>query len=411
MSNISTLSFSKTRLTYLTNFDELGKIYDFPMLVYITQSRKADPLLSLTRQWWIWGRLCLFFLFTGFFFLRCAWQSEYAWRWFGQTAGVWLYVLWKLRTVLPQNHRKQSSLLFPTLGIGTHITIVRGLLIGALAGFLFLPLSQHSWLRWVPGILYLFAISADYLDGYLARITDHETCLGTSLDMHTDALGLLIAPLLAVTLGQLPMFYLSAGIAYYGLNVGKKVRHLQGKPVFPVPPWPGARMLAGFQMGLVGAALLPIFSPSVLTVAAAIFLLPFLLGFVKDWLISCGRIDPYSSTWKQQKQRINRFLLGYLPVVLRGFLLIPGVAALQGEIGHDGVLLIALSLLLLGFLGRLTSLVMSVWLGLMLSPCTPLADWLLFCEVVVLMLSGTGPFSLWQPEERFLFTRAGEQEQ
>lgn len=378
------------------------------MRIHDVKYQKQADLLSLTRQWWKWGWLSFGVLLPGFFFLRNLWQPQYAWRWFGQTAVVWVFVFLKIRRALVQNHRKQSTHILATFGIGTHITIVRGLLLAALAGFLFLPLTHTFWLRWIPPFLYLFAAGADYLDGYLARITNHETCLGALLDMQLDALGLLIAPLLAVTLGQLPIFYLSASGAYYAVSLGKKIRHFRGKPVFAVPPWPGARMLAGFQMGLVGTALFPIFSPTVTTIAAAIFLPPFLAGFVKDWLILSGRIDPHSLSWRQHEQRIARIVSGYMPVILRCLLLIPGLFLLRDWMIPHSLTLAALLLIFLGIVGRLAALLLSLWLGILLIPSAPLWLWWLFSGGVVILLTGTGRFSFWQPEEQFLFKHAGE---
>ena len=116
----------------------------------------------------------------------------------------------------------------------------------------------------------------------------HETRLGAFLDINIDALGLLIAPLLAVWYGQLPGAYLSVSAAYYLLVFAIWLRKKYSKPVFKIPPRRSARIIAGFQMGFVGVALLPAISPPLTTMAAYIFMIPLLAGFTKDWMIASG---------------------------------------------------------------------------------------------------------------------------
>jgi hypothetical protein len=58
--------------------------------------------------------------------------------------------------------------------------------------------------------------------------------------------------------------------------------------VFEPGPWCGARVIAGFQMGFVGIALLPVVKPPVTMLAAYVVMIPLLAGFVRDWMIVCG---------------------------------------------------------------------------------------------------------------------------
>jgi CDP-diacylglycerol--glycerol-3-phosphate 3-phosphatidyltransferase len=97
-----------------------------------------------------------------------------------------------------------------------------------------------------------------------------------------------MAPLLAVWYGQLPVAYLSVGLAYYLLTFGIWLRKRYSKPVYKVKPRRSARIIAGCQMGLVGIALLPVISPRITTAAAYIFMIPLLVGFTKDWMIASG---------------------------------------------------------------------------------------------------------------------------
>ena len=84
--------------------------------------------------------------------------------------------------------------------------------------------------------------------------------LGTELDTVYDAVGLLIAPVLAVTYGQLHWSYLLVSIAYYLFVIGIKLREFRGLRVIELPPNISRRAIAGFQMGFVAVVLLPCIS-------------------------------------------------------------------------------------------------------------------------------------------------------
>ena len=209
-----------------------------------------------------------------------------------QSLIIIIYVLGLLRYGLGWNYRPDQKCLRPTLGYGTWLTIIRGALLAVLSGYLFQPWpisgSSPDSLSWTPGILYITAAIMDFADGRIARACRHETRLGAFLDVNLDALGLLLAPLLAVWYGQLPSAYLSVGFAYYVYLSGIRLRKKFSKPVVEPGPWRGARIIAGVQMAFVGIALLPILRPPVTTLSAYVFMIPLLAGFVRDWMIVCG---------------------------------------------------------------------------------------------------------------------------
>jgi CDP-diacylglycerol--glycerol-3-phosphate 3-phosphatidyltransferase len=161
-----------------------------------------------------------------------------------------------------------------------------------LAGFLFQPWPESNYLpgpySWVPGLTYLAAAALDFIDGKVARACRHETRLGAFLDINLDALGLLVAPLVAVGYGQLPPVYLCVGLAYYFYVGGIWLRKKFSKPVTEPGPWRGARIIAGVQMGFVGVALLPLFKPPITTLTAYVLMVPLIAGFIRDWTIVCG---------------------------------------------------------------------------------------------------------------------------
>jgi CDP-diacylglycerol--glycerol-3-phosphate 3-phosphatidyltransferase len=204
----------------------------------------------------------------------------------------WFYVLQHCHRRLYLNYDELSEIPFSQLGTGNRITLFRGLLIAATAGFLGSNQSELSTLAlFFPAISYTVAAISDALDGYIARITNQTTQLGKELDTELDAMGLLIAPALAVLWDKLHFSYLSVSIAYYIFRVGIYYRKQLSLPVFALPPDAFRRRLAGYQMGIVATSLwFPI--PAELTRPIGILLrIPLLIRFALDWLHVSGRIN------------------------------------------------------------------------------------------------------------------------
>jgi CDP-diacylglycerol--glycerol-3-phosphate 3-phosphatidyltransferase len=250
----------------------------------------------LQHIWWTAVIYCFCLLSGGFWIFKDDWQNLHGLQGMFQTTIITAYILILLRIGMPLNYHPRQQVLHSNLGYGTWLTITRAMLIAILAGYLFQPWPPSrifpGRLSWAPGILYLAASFLDYLDGRVARAQQYETRLGAFLDINLDALGLLIAPLLAVWYGQLPYAYLSVGAAYYLLVFCIWLRKKSSMPVFEIQPRRSARIIAGFQMGFVGIALLPAISSAITTVAAYIFMIPLLAGFAKDWLVASGYRTP-----------------------------------------------------------------------------------------------------------------------
>jgi CDP-diacylglycerol--glycerol-3-phosphate 3-phosphatidyltransferase len=231
---------------------------------------QETPLITLRRRWWIVAFFFTLTLWFGYELLRTNWHPTYAWRWIIVAALVLTYELWLLWRGLKHNHRQGETALLPTFGLGNTLTLLRGLGIALLAGFLF-----SSWptggLAWAPALLYTLAAIADGLDGYLAHLTHQTTKLGEILDMEFDALGLLVATLLAVQYHLLPWWYLFLGLARYLFILGIWWRTRQGKPVYDLPSSATRRMIAGFQMGFSTAVLWPIIYPPGTILAGIVF--------------------------------------------------------------------------------------------------------------------------------------------
>ncbi|NJN55524.1 MAG: CDP-alcohol phosphatidyltransferase family protein [Anaerolineae bacterium] len=169
----------------------------------------------MKKRWW-WVTAVYGFTILIFYVVWLRVWSCCAGRWVVVTAVTASYCLWVVWRHLPENHRPGESVLLPRFGWGNRLTLLRGLCISLIAGFLFSPWPA-GWVGWLPAILYTIADVADYLDGYAARITNHATRLGERLDMEFDGLGLAVVTLLAVWMGQLPGWYLLIGLARYFL--------------------------------------------------------------------------------------------------------------------------------------------------------------------------------------------------
>lgn len=387
-------------------------------------------LISLRRRWGGAVFLFVFLLLLGHQLLRTQWDLIFAWRWALLAGGMLAYQLGLLWRGLEDNHRRGEASLLPTLGAGNVLTMLRGLLLGLLAGFLLVPWPSGG-LAWLPALLYTLAIVADYLDGYLARITHHTTVLGETLDIEFDALGILIATSLAVHYGQLPWWYLLLGLSRYLFLFGIWWRRRRGKPVYDLPPSIHRRIIAGFQMGFNSVMLWPLVYPPATTLAGVVFAVPFMASFIRDWLVVSGRLDPDSRSYLETRRRVTVVFTRWLPVLLR----IGVVAVMIGVVfptlwtgpgrveffawprapfprltatAFSLLILVATLMVALGAAGRLAAL------GLLIATSANILvrglhshNGFLLVTTIALMLLGSGALSCWRPEDAILKRRAG----
>jgi CDP-diacylglycerol--glycerol-3-phosphate 3-phosphatidyltransferase len=397
----------------------------------VLPSIQNRTLARLRLRWWGLLALSGLVLTGGFLFLVTNWSGNeaalYAGLWLALSAIVLAYQLWVLWGGLPSNHRFGEPDLLPSLGLGNSLTLARGVLVACLAGFLLLP-RPAGWLAWIPGILYLLSDIADLLDGYLARLSNHVTRLGEMLDMSFDGLGVLVAALLAVRYGQVPVWYLSIALARYLFLGGLWLRRRQGLPVNDLPPSISRRLFAGLQMGFIAFVLLPVFSPPVTFIAAGLFAVPFLAGFLRDWLLACG--TPASRIigrgqflaslprWAPVGLRILAVALAAGPASQRFLDFSQQAAFYAGQgmpmpnllVGLQGAAeTLVVLLILFGVSGRAAAV-----LGLSLAAIDQaiagptLTQAILMAAYTAILFAGTGPLSLWTPEDKLIFRRLGE---
>ncbi len=407
----------------------------------IKNPHKPPNFLNLLQK--RWRRIAIAYGFV-ILIMYGVWRggvsSAHANQWLGQTAVIAAYCLWIVWRYLPENHREgdtatstSSVTVLPTFGWGNRLTIMRGLLMSMMAGFLFIPWPV-GWLGWLPAMLYLSADIADFMDGYAARKTNHATLLGARLDMEFDGLGMLLVSLLAVWYEQLPWWYLLIGLARYFFLFGLWLRTKRQLPNDDIPHSWHRRIFAGFQMAFMSVVLWPIIPAWGATIAGTIFALATSASFLRDWFIVIGWLHPTSESYKTRQHQVYRFFSFYLPPVLRLFFA-TCVLILIGEIDNvtqptDWVTLfsswhlpfpeivasflaviglVAMVTITLGTMGRIMAVVFLFPLGFEMLTTGPY--WIniiaLTCVLLIMML-GTGALSLWRPEERYMYRRAGE---
>ena len=379
-----------------------------------TENNHIQALRRLRWRWAAFLITCLCFLAAGVTYLNAIWKPGDAQRWLVITSVVSLYLALLLWSSLEHNHRSEESRLLPSFGTGTDISLGRGLLLAGLAGFLTSPLPG-GFLAWLPGLLYLAASLLDYFDGYLARRANQATKLGEILDIRLDSLGVFAAALLAVQFGQLPYWYLLVAFARYIYLFGLWLWRRAGFEVHELPPSASRRLFAGMQMGFLTMILLPLFSPPGTHVAALLFALPFLVGFTRDWLYAAGILRTYERSGSEIISIFNQWaplplrlavsttIILLISQSIAAFSNLPTPTALMALVN----LLVALAIAF-GIAGRFFAVVGLCMLGFaqMYNPFTTIQI-LLTAGYVSLIYLGTGPFSLWKPEDRILFHRRG----
>lgn len=314
---------------------------------------------------------------------------------------------------LKLNRREQSSPLYADLGWANRLTIARGWLIAVTGGFLFIPsvLQQHSLLIWIAAAAYSFAAIFDRVDGFIARKTQRSSLLGAELDTVFDALGLLVAPLLALQLGKIHATYLLVSVAYYLFVLGIYVRHRQNKSVYPLAPSKLRRTLAGFQMAYVAVVLWPPFHPKITVLAGVGFMLPLLIGFLVDWFVVSGRINPHESRTANLFRTLNRLTNSLLlPAVRLALIPVSIYIATHSQWTVPIVATVAISVLLivLGLAGRAGGMLLLMILAwtVPVAPDEPVMLLMVFGTIAIVLL-GCGQFSVWQADDDWINRQDG----
>ncbi|QPV62025.1 CDP-alcohol phosphatidyltransferase family protein [Halosimplex litoreum] len=219
-------------------------------------------------------------------------------QWAAPAVGVGAFVLWFPRRHLDANRPDTDGAdddgadgpvrRYETLGLANRVTLARGGLVAALAGFV--AVEPTDAVRWAPAVCYGANCLLDLVDGALARRRGRTTVLGARLDMAFDTLGFLVAPVVAVAWGRLPVWYLSLSAARYLYKAGCAARRKRGHSLRDLPPSRLRRPLAGTQMAFITLALAPVLPAATIRPLAVVVLVPSLAVFARDYLVVAGHV-------------------------------------------------------------------------------------------------------------------------
>ncbi|MFA9515715.1 CDP-alcohol phosphatidyltransferase family protein [Halopenitus sp. H-Gu1] len=177
--------------------------------------------------------------------------------------------------------------------LATLVTAIRASALAPLAGLavvtVFVDPTAGSG-RWIPAILFGVVAGLDAVDGAIARATDSVTALGARLDTETDALGILVGSVLVVRYEAAVAAFLAVGGARYLFVAGKRARSRRGLTLHDLAESQVRRGLAGAAMASIWIALVPVIDPRLARVITTVVMVPFLIHFLRDWLVVSGRL-------------------------------------------------------------------------------------------------------------------------
>ena len=272
-------------------------------------------------------------------------------------------------------------------------------------------LQQQSVLVWIAAAAYSVAAVFDRVDGFIARKTRRRSLLGAELDTVFDALGLLVAPLLALLLGKIHVSYLLVSVAYYLFVLGIRFRQRRNKPVYPLAPSQLRRTLAGFQMAYVAVVLWPPFDAGVTVIAGFGFMLPLLAGFLMDWCVVSGRLNTADVRISRRLQSADKLTGKIVLPAIR--LIMPAVmvfSIVQHTWSPTGITIAGLSMLLIvpGIAGRAgATLLLMVLTWTAPAPVSDPAFLVLLFSAIAILLLGCGRFSVWQADDDWVNRQDG----
>ena len=387
------------------------------------QTRSSNVLTTLRMRWTIY--LVISFLVVAVIY-RLLFEIQGgvdALRWALLASAMLLIQLVSLWKILPLNHRQGEAALLPRFGPGNSLTLTRGVIIALLVGFLFIDQLPGVW-AWLPLFLYLLSDLTDFFDGYLARVSGMVTRLGETLDMNNDALGVLVATLLAFQYGTVPWWYLPFGFARYLFLLGLFLHQRRGLPLHPMKPSSTRRFFAGVQMGFITVMLMPILGPPGTSFAATLFLLPFLTIFLIDYLEITGKKEHIAFWSGWDIERLRGWALDWVPLALRGVLviiygyqalvfsgIIPASTSLPegARLVFLGAALLFLIAFAFGILGRTSAIAALIIAGIQLQWLAfSFEYWLLVFGLIYVLLAGCGKYTLFSPDEWLVQNRPGE---
>ncbi|NMD31045.1 MAG: hypothetical protein GYA80_04940 [Chloroflexi bacterium] len=352
----------------------------------------------LLQEWLAILTICLVSIGGAFIRLRQIWSDQPATYW---AIGALLFVAYPLvilRNYLRYHRPSLDVKRYPRLGRVIWMAMLRGLLLAFLAGFAFSGPGE-GWLRWLPGIFMFTSVGLGLLCDWLNREACQVSILERTLRTHLWAMGFLVGSIVIVRFELMAFWVLIVGIAQYiflytiWLRNRGNVEWAMGTPQL-------LHRVQGFAVLLwVGLTLLPIYSSRVTTILGLFLFIPYLLGFIAEYQAAAGkpvvRFMTSPPVWLGQ----------WLPLFPRLVLVVSALGMyisglIQGMNAGRLVFLGAIAIwALIGAIGRLTGVVTVLLVGFILSHGGGWLEWCAFLSGGLLMVLGSGKFSVWQPED------------
>jgi phosphatidylglycerophosphate synthase len=164
-------------------------------------------------------------------------------------------------------------------GPANQITLVRALLVAALAGLVAGPAT--SAVAWSVVLVAIVALLLDGVDGWVARRTATVSAFGMRFDTETDAARVLVLAVLAWRSGKAGPWILAAGLLRYIFVAAGWIWPWMRRPLTPTLR---GRLICIVQIGALIVALLPPIEPPVSTIVSAVGLAALCYSFLVDTL-------------------------------------------------------------------------------------------------------------------------------
>ena len=164
-------------------------------------------------------------------------------------------------------------------GPGSYITLVRAVLVAALAGLVARPASSAG--AWSVIVIAVVALLLDGVDGWVARRTSTVSAFGMRFDMETDAALVLVLAVLAWRYGKAGPWILAAGLLRYVFVAAGWVWSWMRRPLTPTLR---GRLICIVQIGALIVAILPPVERPASTIVAALGLAALCYSFLADTL-------------------------------------------------------------------------------------------------------------------------------
>jgi hypothetical protein len=194
--------------------------------------------------------------------------------------------------------------------------------------------------------------------------------------------------------------------------------------------------MAGMMMGFMTVVLWPIVPAAMATVAAYIIAIPVLLGFSRDWLFTSGRLQTTNPAYRRLQRALYLLVARGLPFLWRLLLpltmlqiLLVATPWYQPQAWLDLLLswhvpipavlatllcvtaVLGTILIFFGIAGRLAAITLFFPIGFDITTRGLLwSNALALTCALCIALFGTGRFSMWQPDEKLVTRRSGEEE-